>query len=196
MGILSVALVGLIFFNLFWLRKSLIASTAFLSTADRLIQDKNIEALMELCKNTRQVTAQVVGRVIEFAKDNPQLDMDSLNRVAEAEGAKQAAKVNQPTQLIMDIGVMAPMVGLLGTVVGILRSFGTIASDATPMRTMLLAGGVSQALIATALGLAIGLIAMFFYAIYRVRVQNLVTYLDTTLTELLVRVYARLASGK
>jgi biopolymer transport protein ExbB len=54
------------------------------------------------------------------------------------------------------------------------------------MRTIVLAGGISRALMATAIGLGIGLVAMFFYAIYRVRVQGLVNILETSVTELVV----------
>ena len=69
----------------------------------------------------------------------------------------------------MDVGVLAPMLGLFGTVVGILSAFGHIAQQASPMRTMLLAGGVSQALVSTASGLIVGITAMAFYAYFRGR---------------------------
>lgn len=194
-GILSFLVVGLVVFNFFWLRKKTIASEDFLTRADVLLGSKNLESLLDLCERTPQFTAKVVAKVVSFARDNPKLDIESLQKVAEAEGNRQSTRMNQPTQLIMDLGVMAPMVGLLGTVVGILRSFGNLASDATPMRTMLLAGGVSQALIATAMGLSVGLVAMFFYAYFRAKVQNLVTYFESSLTEILVKTYARLGGN-
>jgi biopolymer transport protein ExbB len=77
------------------------------------------------------------------------------------------------------------MLGLLGTVVGILRSFGSIAMEASPMRTMLLAGGVSQALVSTAAGLVVGIGAMAFYSYFRGRVQNLISLLESQSTVLL-----------
>ncbi|MFH1067204.1 MAG: MotA/TolQ/ExbB proton channel family protein, partial [bacterium] len=173
-----------------------IASANFLDKAHQYLKKKHLEGLLDLCDQTNQVAARVLSKVIAFARDNPTLDMDSLKHIADAEGARQAARMNQPTQLLMDMGVMAPMVGLLGTVVGILRAFGSIASDATPMRTLLLAGGVSQALVATAMGLSIGLVAMFFYAYFRSRVLTLVTYLESSLAELLVKTYHRLGEAK
>lgn len=194
-GILSFLIVGLVVFNFFWLREKNIAGEDFFAQANVLLENKDLEGLLDLSNRSRQVVAKVVGKVISFARANPSLDIESLQQIAETEGNLQTTKMNQPTQLLMDLGVMAPMVGLLGTVVGILRSFGQIASDVTPMRTMLLAGGVSQALIATAMGLVLGLIAMFFYAYFRARVQNLVTYFEGKLTELLVKIYNRLAGN-
>jgi biopolymer transport protein ExbB len=187
LGLISFLVVGLVFFNFFWLRPSQVASPSFTGVADRLLKEKNLEALEDVCERSGESAARVLGKVIRFARENPDVDLDGLQKIAEAEGSRQVARINQPTQLLMDLGVMAPMVGLLGTVIGILRAFGTLGSDATPMRTMILASGVSQALIATAIGLSVGLIAMLFYAWFRARVQSLVTYYESVLTELLIK---------
>jgi len=85
---------------------------------------------------------------------------------------------------------------LLGTVIGILKSFGNLASDATPMKTMLLAGGVSEALVATAMGLSIGLLGMGFYAYFRQRVAGLIGFFESILTEFVVKTTECLAQPK
>ena len=66
------------------------------------------------------------------------------------------------------------MVGLLGTVLGIIKSFGSLGAESCRRcsRNMALAGGVSEALVATASGLVLGIIAMAFYALFRNRVQS------------------------
>jgi biopolymer transport protein ExbB len=61
---------------------------------------------------------------------------------------------------------------------------------------MVLAGGVSQALVATAIGLGVGLLAMAFYAIFRARVQILIGILESRLTTLVIRTNAILAQGR
>jgi len=105
-----------------------------------------------------------------------------LTAVAETEGNRIAAALNQRVLYIMDVGVLAPLLGLMGTVIGILNSFGHIASEASPMRTMLLAGGVSQALVSTAAGLVVGITAMAFYAYFRGRVGHLISLLESEAT--------------
>lgn len=197
LAILSLLVITLIVFNVFWLRTSNICTSGFMDEARALLKDKKLEPLLSLCKdNPSLMCARVLTRVISFARTNPGVSIEGLNEVAEAEAGRLATRINQPNLLLMDFGVLGPLVGLLGTVIGILRSFGHIASDATPMKTMLLAGGVSQALVATALGLGVGLLAMFFYALFRPRAQFLVHFFENSVTELMVKTHECLASGK
>ena len=187
LAILSMLILGLIIFNFVWLREQNIASQEFLEKAQADFSDTKMRDLLDLCDESSEACAKSLSKVLHFAKDNPSIDLTSLNQIAESEGNRQTMRINLPNVLLMDLGVMAPMVGLLGTVIGILRSFGELASDDTPMRSVVLAGGVSQALVATALGLSIGLLAMFFYAIFRTRVNHLIGYFETTLSDLMVR---------
>lgn len=194
--VLSSAVLALIVFNFFWIRNKNIASKHFLSMAEDALRKRDLEALLQDCDDTKEAVARVLGKTVRFAKANPAADLEQLKQIAEAEGSHEAARVNQPNALLMDLGVMAPMVGLLGTAIGILRSFGNLASDTTPMKTMILAGGVSQALVATAIGLTIGLTAMFFYAWFRFRVASVVAYFDRVLTPLLVQTSICLGQGR
>jgi biopolymer transport protein ExbB len=196
LAVLSLLVTGLIIFNFFWLRQSNIASDEFINATSRDLVDRDLETVLDRCERSKEMAARVLAKLILFARDNPKADLESLKTVAEAEGSRQVLKINQPNLILMDLGVMAPMFGLLGTVFGILRSFGSIASDNTPMRTVVLAGGVSQALIATAIGLIIGLTAMFFYAWFRSRVQGLIGRFEQAVTELSVKTFVRLAAGK
>ena len=77
------------------------------------------------------------------------------------------------------------MVGLLGTVVGIVRSFGVIAIDAAATRPTMLAQGIGEALIATAAGLLVGIPAMAAYSYFRGRVHALISELEAASTHLL-----------
>ncbi len=194
--LISLIVITLIVFNFFWLRQSNIFDNEFYETAGHLLKERKLEDLLELCSENKTATTRVLRRVLEFARDNPGTSLEALKEIAEVEGNNATMKLNQPNLLLMDMGVLAPLVGLLGTVFGILRSFGTIASDAAPMRTMLLAGGVSQALVSTAIGICIGLTAMLFYAFFRTRVQSLVGRFESILTELMVKTYACLAKGR
>lgn len=196
LGLLSLIVITLIIFNFFWLRSSNLVSPEYFETASHLIKERKLEDLLELSTTDRSATAKVLHKVLDFAQSNPGTSLEALKEIAEVAGNRATVRLNQPNVLLMDMGVLAPLVGLLGTVFGILRSFGSIASDSTPMRSMLLAGGVSQALIATAIGLSIGLVAMVFYSFFRTRVQSLVGEFETSLTELMVKVYDSLAKGR
>jgi biopolymer transport protein ExbB len=180
----SFAAMFLIILYFMTLKREKVITADFQNTIEDLILKKDFSKALEVSRSNPQLVARVVERTSAFIQKNPTADFNAIREVAQAEGNKQAAALNQQVVYLMDIGVLSPMLGLFGTVIGILRSFGSIASESTPMRTMLLAGGVSQALVATAAGLVIGISCMFFYSYFRGRVQSLISELETSSTNL------------
>src|SRR5262249_23515183 len=116
---------------------------------------------------------------------NPGADFQQVREIAETEGTRVAASLNNRVIYLADIGMIAPMLGLLGTVFGIIKSFGALGADLGTARYALLSNGVSQALVNTAAGLAIGIPAMIFYAFFRGRVQKIISDLESAVTHVL-----------
>ena len=96
-----------------------------------------------------------------------------MREIAETEGTRVASNLNNRVTYLADIGMIAPLLGLLGTVIGIIRSFGALGADVGTARYVRLSQGISEALFNTAAGLAIGIPAMIFYAFFRGRSQRL-----------------------
>ena len=178
---------ALIIFYFVTLQRGCVATKEFKRLLGTMVSEKNFGGILEATKTSPQILARIMERVAEFMQSNPDADSSAVREIAQAEGNKQASALNQQITYLMDIGILSPMLGLFGTVVGILQSFGSIASEATPMRTMMLAGGVSRALIATAAGLVIGIVSMFFYSYFRGRVQALISELETSATILVAQ---------
>ncbi|MCC7518845.1 MAG: MotA/TolQ/ExbB proton channel family protein [Verrucomicrobiae bacterium] len=193
--VVSVIAVALVLYYFLALRGSRVATEAFARRAGDLIQKGDWDGLAVAARREPQALARVIETAMAFAAENPEVGGAAIREVAQSEGNRQSAALTQLVVYLMDVGVLAPMLGLFGTVVGILRSFGSIASEATPMRTMLLAGGVSQALVATAAGLVIGITAMFFYSWFRGRVQGLISDLEAAATPLVGSMISRLGKG-
>jgi len=183
----SFVVVALIIYYFMTLRAGRIVTDDFRKTMETVIQEKNFGAMLERSRDEPQILARVMERTASFLQRNPSADFAAVREVAQTEGSRQASALHQQTVYLMDMGVLAPMLGLFGTVVGILRSFGRLASEDIPMRTMLLAGGVSQALVATAVGLLVGISAMFFYSYFRGRVQGLISELEASATALVAQ---------
>ena len=156
-----------------------ITTPELLERMEPFFENEDLEGLASYVSDRPQATARVVDRTLKFIERHPDADSDSIKAVAETEGNRIAANLNQRVLYIMDVGVLAPMLGLFGTVIGILSAFGHIAQQASPMRTMLLAGGVSQALVSTSAGLIVGITAMAFYAYFRGRVGHLISLLES-----------------
>ncbi len=123
--------------------------------------------------------------VSNFTTKNPNADFQQVREIAETEGTRVAANLNNRVVYLADIGMIAPLLGLLGTVFGIIRSFGALGADLGTARYVLLSQGISEALVNTAAGLAIGIPAMMFYAFFRGRAQRLISDLESACTHVL-----------
>jgi len=179
LALASVVTLTLVIYCFFTLTEKSIVTPELLERMEPFFENEDLDGLAAYVHERPQATARLVDNMLRFLERHPDAGADSINAVAETEGNRIAASLNQRVLYIMDVGVLAPLLGLMGTVVGILRSFGHIASEASPMRTMLLAGGVSQALVSTAAGLIVGITAMAFYAYFRGRVGHLISVLET-----------------
>jgi biopolymer transport protein ExbB len=189
LAIASVVAVTLIIYCFFTLTVKSITTPELLERMEPFFENEDLEGLASYVSERSQATARLVDRVLLFLERHPDATPEAISAVAEAEGSRIAALLNQRVLYIMDVGVLAPLLGLMGTVVGILTSFGHIADSQDSMRTVLLAGGVSQALVSTAGGLVVGIIAMAFFSYFRGRVQHLISILEsegTLLTQELI----------
>jgi biopolymer transport protein ExbB/TolQ len=115
----------------------------------------------------------------------------ALKRVAsakdpEAEGARIAREANAAVDWLADVAAIAPLVGLLGTVLGMFKAFGGIASDvAAGAKPVVLAQGVSQAIVTTILGLAVAIPSLVAYAVMRRRAAKRISELEAAAEEVL-----------
>jgi biopolymer transport protein ExbB len=179
LGLMSVITVMLVLVYLFTLRRGAILTPHYMNTADVLLKKRDYLGLLAISSRHSEAIARVVQRTLDFATKNPSASYEVVKEIAETEGASQAASLQHRTVYLADIGMLAPMVGLLGTVFGIIRSFGAIGSgNVAQSRDVLLAAGVSEALVATATGLMLGILAMAFYSLFRNRVQSLISDLE------------------
>jgi biopolymer transport protein ExbB len=136
--------------------------------------------------------ARVTQKTLEFFTKYPGASFGEVREVAEAEGSRQAGLLSSRITYLADIGSIAPMVGLLGTVLGMIKSFLNIAEgDVSGVRQMELAEGVSEALITTAAGLMIGIPALVFYSLFRGRVQKYIAELEAAATHLMALLHTQ-----
>lgn len=179
LGFLSIVTVMLVLVYLFTLRRSAILTPHYMNTADVLLKKRDYLGLLAISSRHSEAVARVVQRTLDFATKNPTASFETVKDIAETEGASQAASLQHRTVYLADIGTLSPMIGLLGTVFGIIRAFGTLGSgNVAQNRDMALASGVSEALVATATGLVLGIVAMAFYSLFRNRVQSLISDME------------------
>ena len=110
---------------------------------------------------------------------------EALNRIKaakdpEAEGARLAERLYSTVDWLADIAAIAPLIGLLGTVIGLFQAFGGVASPdvAVGDKQSALIQGVSQAIVTTIFGLVVAIPAMVAHAFMRRRAAALVSTLE------------------
>jgi biopolymer transport protein ExbB len=181
----SVLALGLIIACLFSLRRGTVVTRRFMETADALLRKRDYLGLIAASNRHSSAIARITARTLDFATKNPSAPASAIREVADTEGARVASSLNQRIIYLADIATLAPMLGLLGTVVGIINSFSVLANNTSQSRQTLLAGGVGQALVATAAGLIVGIIAMTFYSLFRGRVSTMISDLESATTHIL-----------
>jgi len=186
LAVLSVLTVVLILLYMMVLRRNAVVSDRFMNQAEALIRRNDFLGLIGYCKRRNECISQITERALEFMTRNSGATFAEVRDVAEAEGSRQASMLTTRVSYLADIGAIAPMVGLLGTVIGMIKSFIQVSDGGFQgARQMAFAGGVSEALIATAAGLGIALPALVFYAFFRGKVQKLISDLEGAATHLM-----------
>ena len=156
----------------------------YMETAEALLRKRDYVALITVSNRHSSAIARITARTLDFATKHPSAPPSAIREVAETEGTRFGSSLQQRIVYLADLATLAPMLGLLGTVVGIINSFGLLAGNTTQPRAVLLAGGVSQALVATAAGLIVGIAAMAFYSLFRGKVSSMISDLEAATTHI------------
>jgi biopolymer transport protein ExbB len=192
LALLSMAAVVLIFIYLLTIRRNAVVSDRFMDAAETMIRRRDYLGLISFCHRRNECMARITQKTLDFLTKYPTASFGDVREVAQSEGSRQAGMLNSRIIYLADIGSIAPMVGLLGTVLGMIKSFLQIAGgDVQGVRQMGLAEGVSEALITTAAGLVVGIPALVFYSLFRGRVQKYIAELEAAATHLMALLHAQ-----
>jgi biopolymer transport protein ExbB len=183
LGLMSVITVVLVLVFLMTIRRNTIVSDRFMNTTESLIRKRDYPGLISFCHRRNECMARIAQKTMDFITANPNASFESIRDVAQVEGSHQSGMLSSRITYLADIGAIAPMVGLLGTVIGMIEAFiGISSGEVAGVKEMGMADGVAKALIATAGGLAISIPALAFYSIFRGRVQKYVSELEAAAT--------------
>src|SRR5712664_2602684 len=183
--LLSIFFVALVVVYFLTILRGAVVSSGYMATADALLRKRDYLGLLAVSNRHGEAIARVVQKMLDFTTKNPNADLAQVREIAETEGTRVASSLNNRVTYLADIGMIAPLLGLLGTVLGIIRSFGALGADLGTARYVLLSKGISEALVNTCAGLAIGIPAMMAYAFFRGKAQKLISELESATTHVL-----------
>ena len=182
---LSIIMVALIIFLLLTIRRGAVVSDYFMQAADSLIRKQDYLGLLGVCNRRNEAIASITQKALDFATKNPMATFDEVREVTQAEGQRQAGQLHQRVTYLSDVASVAPMIGLLGTVIGLMSEFTRISQADMQKAQMEFAGGTAEALINTAAGLVIAIPAMILAALYRGKVNGLISELESASTHIM-----------
>jgi biopolymer transport protein ExbB len=166
---ISFVFVALVVMNLLAARRENIVPAALVQGFEQLLNERKYQEAYELAKGDDSFLGQVLSAgLAKLSQGYPQA-IEAMQEV----GEEETMKLEHRLSYIALIGTVSPMVGLLGTVDGMVQSFMVIARSETAPRPSELAIGISTALITTLVGLWIAIPAIAIYGILRNRFQRL-----------------------
>ncbi len=192
---LSLLAIALLFFYILSMRQGMLYPRSFIMEAQDAAEDGDLEGLRDLCLNNGSTAARIISAALEQCEEGHIADISVLRDAMEDEGTRQASILWQRLQYLMDIAVIAPMVGLLGTVWGMMVSFSGLESGVSMInKADTLANGVSQAMYTTFGGLIVGIFAMAMYDLMRGRLNKLIGGMESACNTVLrkLAVHSRL----
>ena len=178
----SFILVAFVFERAISLRRGRIIPKPFVT---RLLQqmregDMDRDKALELCESNGSPVAEVfAGAVRKWGRPAVEVEQAVIDS-----GERVTNGLRRYLRVLNGVATVSPLLGLLGTVVGMIRAFNAIATSDALGRPELLANGISQALLTTAAGLTVAIPALIFYLFFVSRVDRLIIDIDALGQEL------------
>jgi biopolymer transport protein ExbB len=153
----------------------------FLETVRGMLESGSVKAAMEYCEQTGKPLSRILGHGIRRL-GRPILDVEDAVKNA---GKKEIYHLEQKLDWLATISGVAPLLGFLGTVTGMIEAFKEIQNLQGNVNPSVLAGGIWEALITTAFGLLVGIVAYALYNYLLGKVNHMIFELENASTDFL-----------
>ena len=173
--------VGIILERLFWgLRRSRVMPQALVEEIRRLVTARKFEEVYGLSRGNNTPVARIIAVAMgKFGKSK-----EEIAEAVQLAGRREASLLQSYLGLLGSIASVSPLLGLLGTVFGMIRLFG-VASVAGMGSGAQLSGGISEALIATATGLVVAIPSLVFYRYFIGKSKQLIFEMEHLAVEVI-----------
>ena len=163
------------------LRKAKINVPAFMVRIRGFIKKKDISGAISYCMQEKSPVANIVRKWLKKYK----YGHDRVKDAIENAGSQEISKLEKGLSVLASVAGIAPLLGFLGTVTGMIQAFMTIQDLAGAANPSDLAGGIWEALITTAFGLIIGIPAFALYNYFLSAVKKLVGEMETVANDVI-----------
>jgi biopolymer transport protein ExbB len=188
LALCSIVTVGYTFERLIGLRRGRVIPRDFVNrflerlTTGKLDRDRAIE----LCRSNESPSARIFGHAVRYWGQ----PSATIRQAVDADAAREVLDLRRNVRVLNGTATLAPLIGLLGTVIGMIQSFDAIGSKVGSGKSEALANGISLALVSTALGLGIAVVSVAAYYYLLNRVDLLVRDLDDNVRKVIDHISA------
>ena len=181
LGVLSIYAIYILIERYSTIKKASIEDESFLKSIRNFVEHKDIQAAKTLCKNTDNP----VSRMIEKGIDRIDKPMTDISAAIENQGKLEVYKMESNLANLATIAGAAPMIGFLGTVIGMIVAFHEMASAGGNIDVEMLSKGIYTAMVTTVGGLIVGIIAYIAYNYLVSKIDKVIFQLEARTTEFL-----------
>lgn len=151
------------------LSRSSIDAASFFTDLEEALESGGPEAAAELCSQTHGPVASIIHAGLQRLERG----LDQVEKAIDNNGAVEMAFLERGMVWLSTVANLAPMIGFLGTVSGMINAFQAI-KEAGDVEPSMVAGGISEALITTAAGLIVGILIQFCYNFCANRIDKII----------------------
>jgi biopolymer transport protein ExbB len=165
----SIAVIALIVEHFLNVRRASIAPLEQVRRARELIEARSFRECLDMLKQSRSFFAQIMTGALGHARHG----FDAMHAAALEKSGELSGRMFRKAEYLNIIGNLGPLLGLLGTVWGMIEAFSSLGAGGGQASSGALAGGISKALVNTLLGLALAILGIGFFGVCRNRIESL-----------------------
>ena len=152
---------------------------SFMDRIREYMKDGKLDSAKALCR----ANSTPISRMIDKGLSRIGRPLSDINAAIENEGNLEVAQLERGVSILAMIASAAPMIGFLGTVTGMIRAFYDMSMAGNNLDIAVLSSGIYEAMVTTAAGLMVGIVAYIFHAILSTKIQKVVNLLEAKATE-------------
>lgn len=167
--IISIYFVALVVQLFLELREQVVCPPELMEQVEGMLQKRDYNGIYKTAKENTSELGQLIAAGMAALSGGLGDARESVERLGETITVEMEKRIS----MLAVIGSLGPMIGLLGTLKGMIASFGAIAMSGTQMKASEIAAGISEALLITFEGVALSVPAIYFFAVFKNRVSTL-----------------------
>lgn len=166
--------------RVYTLTKASWATKHFVPKVSKILQEEGVEKALELCEKTPGPIAEIFHAGLSKVDQGP----EAVEKAIQSAGTVEMAFLDKGMIWLATVITLAPLIGFLGTVSGMIRAFNDIAA-ANDISPAIVASGISEALLTTAFGLIVAVPIQICYNLFTSRVDGIVVEMEESSMSLL-----------